>query len=115
MAEGFLTITGITQTSQAGAGAHVGETVNFVVHTQNTEGTDNFRVELSGDLIDAVEFSLAAGLTKDLPFSFVMPDKDASITINTYHFTEEGWAWDSSSVWELLFPFMNIQDRPFKQ
>ena len=110
-----LDIIGVT----APASAHIGETVNFIVHTQNTGylgAPDTFRVELSGDLIDAVEFSLAYGLTKDLPFSFVMPNKNASITINAYHWEEEvGWVWDISSVWELLFPFMNIQDRPYKQ
>lgn len=90
--EGFLDITGVT----APGAAHTGDLINFVVHTKNTDATDDFKVELSGDLTDSQEFSLGAGLTKDVPFSFTMPDADVSITINTYHLTGEGFAQTGS-------------------
>ena len=96
LTEGFLEVMGITTPTSA----HVGDTINFTIHTQNTGSVDNFKVELSGDLTGSQEFSLGAGLTKDVPFSFIMPYTDVSITINTYHLTEEGdWVWDTSSVW----------------
>ena len=176
MAEGFLIITGVT----APASAHVGDLVNFTIHTKNTGASDNFKIELSGSLTGSQEFSLEGGgkcvgtaiscsslpreefclaqcgcswggmigivtegcsgtacpcssfntkeacesqggcswqyPTKDVNFSFTMPNYNISITIKTYHYEEAvGWVWDTSSVWELLFPFMNIKDRPFKQ
>ncbi len=112
MAEGYLEILGAT----APESAHVGDPGVLTVHTQNTESADDFKVELLGGLIGSSEFYLGAGLIKDIPFSFTMPDQDVSITINTYHYEPEvGWVWDTTSVWELLFPFMNIKDRPFKQ
>ncbi len=96
--EGFLEVMGIT----APTSAHEGDLINFTVHTKNTGATDNFKVELSVDLTGSQEFSLGAGLTKDVPFSFIMPYADVSITINTYHLTEEGdWVWDTSSVWDV--------------
>ncbi len=96
--EGFLEITGITAPTKA----HQGDLINFTIHTKNTGATDNFRVELSGDLTGSQEFSLGEGLTKDAPFSFIMPLNDISIIINTYHLTEEGdWVWDVSSVWDV--------------
>ena len=50
------------------------------------------------------------------PWSFIIPATDVNITINAGHWKEEiGWVWDTSSVWELLFPFMNIQAQPYKQ
>jgi len=62
------------------------------------------------------EFRIDAGLTKDVIFSFTMPNYDISITTKTYHWVEDvGWVWDTSSVWELLFPFMNIHSQPYKQ
>ncbi|GAH17961.1 unnamed protein product, partial [marine sediment metagenome] len=94
--EGFLEILGITAPTEA----HNGDIINFTIHTQNTGTTDNFKVELSGDLTGSQEFSLGTGLTRNVPFSFTMPLNDISITINTYHLTEEGdWVWDVSSVW----------------
>jgi len=99
MAEGFLEILDVT----APEFAHIGDTVDFIVHTQNTGVADDFRVELIDDIIDSAEFYLGAGLTRDIPFSFTMPDNDISITINTYHYEPEvGWVWDNTSVWELL-------------
>lgn len=95
--EGFLTITGIT----APASAHVGSLINFTGHTKNTGAADTFKVELSGSLTGSTEFSLGAGLTKDIPFSFTMPDANVSITIKTYHLTEEGWVWDVTSTWDV--------------
>ena len=105
MAEGFLEITGVT----APSGAHVGETVNFIVHVKNIGVRDEFKVEISGGLTSLQEFRLDADLAKDVEFIFTMPDYDISIIINTYHWLQDvGWVWDTSSVWELLFPFMNI-------
>ncbi len=96
--EGFLEVMGITAPTEA----HEGDLINFTFNTKNTGATDNFRVELSGDLTDSQEFSLGVGLTKEVPFSFTMPNYDPSITINTYHLTEEGdWVWDVSSVWDV--------------
>ena len=110
--EGFLEITGIT----APTSAHEGDTINFTVHTKNTGGSDYFKIELSGYLTGSQEFSLGAGLTKNVPFSFTMPNHDITSTVTTYHWKEAvGWVWDTSSVWELLFPFMNIQAQPYKQ
>lgn len=97
MAEGFLEITGVTTPTES----HVGDLINFTIHTKNTGATDNFRVELSGDLTDSQEFSLGAGLTKNIPFSFIMPNYDISVTINTYHWTPAGWVWDVTSVWDV--------------
>lgn len=95
--EGYLEITGVT----APTAAHVGNLVNFTVHTKNTGVADNFRVELSGGLIGYQEFSLGAGLTKDVTFSFTMPSAQISITIKTFHLTEEGWVWDVTSTWDV--------------
>jgi len=98
MAEGFLEIIGITAPSSA----HVGDTINFIVHTKNTGGADDFKVELTGDITGSSEFYLGAGLTKDITFSFIMPDKNISIQINTYHWEEEiGWVWDVTSTWDV--------------
>ena len=96
--EGLLEITGVDGPESA----HVGDSINFIIHTKNTEASDNFKVELTGNITGSIEFFLNAGLTKDVPFSFIMPDKDASITINTYHWDEEvGWVWDVSSTWDV--------------
>lgn len=97
MAEGFLDITGVTSPSTA----HIGDIINSEIHTKNLGGDDNFKVELTGDATGSSEFSLAAGLTKDMDFSFIMPDKNVSITINTYHLEEEGWVWDVTSTWDV--------------
>ena len=98
MVEGLLEILGVT----APEGAHEGDEVNFTVHTQNISSVDNFKVELTGGIIDSAEFSLGAGLTKDIPFLFIMPDYNVSITINTYHYEPEvGWVWDVTSVWDV--------------
>lgn len=123
--EGFLDITG-TEVSvycpHIGAvlgtlpKAHAGDTINLTIHTKNTGADDNFKVELIGDETFSSEFFLGAnGAAFDM-LSFTMLNKNMSITINTYHWEEGvGWVWDNSSVWELLFPFMNIKDRPYKQ
>jgi len=95
MAEGFLNVTGVTAPTEA----HNGDLINFTVHTQNTGSSDDFILELSGYLTDYSEFSLGAGLTKNVPFYFTMPDNNVSITIKTFHWTEEGWVWDVTSVW----------------
>ena len=111
LAEGFLDITG-TEVSvycpHIGAvlgtlpKAHAGDTINLTVHTKNTGADDNFKVELTGDITGLSEFSLGAGLTKDVPFSFTMLNKNVSITINTYHWEEAvGWVWDVSSTWDV--------------
>ena len=56
-----------------------------------------------------LEFYLDADLTKDVGFIFTMPANDVSIIVNTYHWMQDvGWVWDTSSVWELLFPLMKI-------
>ena len=105
MAEGNLDITGIT----APESALKDELVNFIIHTQNIGARDDFKVEMSGDFIGLQEFRLDAGLTKDVNFYFTMPNHGISITINTYHWVQDvGWVWDTSSVWELLFPLMKI-------
>lgn len=100
-----LEILGIT----APESAVLNEEVNFTVHTKNTGGGNNFKVELTGYLTDSIEFSLSTLQERDMAFSFTMPNNDVSITVNTYHWLEGiGWVWDSTSAWELLFPFMSI-------
>jgi len=81
MAEGFLDITGIDypETAQKDQG------VDIIVHTQNIGDDDDFKVELTGDITASAEFSLGAGLTQDIPFSFTMPDQSITITANTSH------------------------------
>ena len=56
---------------------------------------------MSGNLTGSQEFSLGAGLTKNVNFAFTMLGADVSITIKTYHLTEEGWVWDVTSVWDV--------------
>ncbi len=82
--EGVLNITGITTSIQSSQG----EEITFIVHTKNNGIADNFRVELIGDIINSSEFSLGAGLTKDVTFLFTMPTQNVSITTNTYHMEE---------------------------
>ena len=78
---GFLEIVGVSAPSEATEG----DAVQIIIHTKNTGVLDNFKVELSGDLTGSQEFSLDVGLTKDIPFSFTMPNHDATITAKTFH------------------------------
>ncbi len=97
--EGFLELTGVT----APTSAHEGDPINLMVHTKNTGAADDFRVELLAlGETTAGEFYLDAAEPKDVLFFFTMPNYDVSITINTYHLTEEGdWVWDVTSVWDV--------------
>ena len=135
MAEGFLDITDMTiyndtteMMYEYAPGGPFGDWVptnpeaikwdsmRIVVETTNIGARDDFKVEMSGDFIGLQEFRLSEGLTKDVSFSFTMPNQGISIIISTYHWVEAvGWVWDTSSVWELLFPFMNIHAQPYKQ
>jgi len=86
-----------------------GNSMRVLVEVTNIGERDDFKVEMSGDFIGLQEFRLDVGLTKNVSFSFKMPSHGISIAINTYHWVQEvGWVWDTSSVWELLFPFMRI-------
>jgi len=99
MAEGFLDILGVDVLPSA---VHAGDNVTIIVHTKNIGASDNFNVEMVGDFIDSSEFYLNTGLTKDVIFLFVMPDKDIFLTINTYHYEEKiGWVWDVTSRWDI--------------
>ena len=79
--QGFLDIINVNTPSSA----HYGELVNFNINTQNNGGEDNFKIELTGDLVGSQEFSLGEGLTNNFPFSFTMPSQDVIFEINTYH------------------------------
>lgn len=54
------------------------------------EVDDYFKIELTGDVSGSDEFFLAAWDTHPSNFSFTMPNKNTSITINTYHLEEWG-------------------------
>ncbi len=79
--EGFLDITGVTAPSEASEG----DAVQIIIHTKNTGVSDNFKVELSGDLTASQEVSLRVGSKKDFLFPFTMPNHDATITAKTFH------------------------------
>ncbi len=99
MVEGFLEITGITAPSSASEGNEV----NFTIHTKNTGGADDFKVELSGNLTHLVEFYLEGNQELDIDSSFIMPNYNIIVNVTTYHLGEEivGWIWDTTSVWDV--------------
>jgi len=128
MAEGFLDITQIvikdTEVfpTKNPVSMSEGEQTSFNIKVKNLGATDDFKLEIwgNGNLLRFDEFSCPAGVEDWVYLGsglvLTMGNESISITIKTYHYVEAvGWVWDTSSVWELLFPFMNIHAQPYKQ